>query len=398
MKRTLGFLILVILFATAACIRYVPYGESGRPPGDYPYDRDYDRDYDRYDNYDSAYFYDQLEPYGLWVSFRPYGYVWIPRNVGYNWRPYTQGHWVWTDYGWTWVSVERWGWIAFHYGRWGWDRRLGWFWVPDIIWGPAWVAWRWGDAHIGWAPLPPGIDFAPGRGFGRHDWDIPRNHWNFVNGRYFLDRGIDRWVLPIERNVTIINLTTFNVNLNVRDRRVFNEGVDIEHIRRLTNRPVDRLALKDSNRAGETREEGRDLIVFKPEIKRNEAARPKKVIEQERAVQQLDSERADRIYRRVPRSEPAALREDHDQERRLMKESQETEINEVRRNAEDEKAKVQNPAEKQKVDGQVSSRITELKKKHEQEKAELEKRQKAEEDKTKAKKAPVKRKTEPDKS
>ena len=136
MKRTLGFLFLVILFATAACIRYVPYGESGRYPGDYPYDRDYDRDYDRYDNYDNAYFYNELEPYGLWVTFRPYGYVWVPRYVGYNWRPYSQGHWVWTDYGWTWVSVERWGWIAFHYGRWGWDRRLGWFWVPDTVWGP----------------------------------------------------------------------------------------------------------------------------------------------------------------------------------------------------------------------------------------------------------------------
>lgn len=386
MKKTIGFLIFVLLFG-AACYRYVPYGES-RP--NYPRENPYDRDYGRYDNLDSSYFYDHLQPYGIWVSFRPYGYVWIPGNVGYKWRPYSHGHWAWTDYGWTWVSLERWGWIAYHYGRWGWDRRLGWFWVPDVVWGPAWVAWRWGDAHIGWAPLPPGADFMPGRGFGRRQWDIPGHYWNFVRGRDFLDRDLDRWILPEERNLTIINLTDFDVNLNVRDRRVVNDGVDIEHVRRLTNRAVEKYALKEAPRAGEDRQEGRDLVIFKPEIKRNETAQPKQVVEQENAVRQLDSERAGRIYRRVPRDESQALREDHDQEKRLMQESQETEINEVRRKADEEKAKVQNSAEKQKVDEQVKSRVAEMKKKHEEEKAEMTERQKSEEEKTK--KAPVRRK------
>jgi Family of unknown function (DUF6600) len=393
MKRTLGFLILAILFATAACIRYVPYGESGRYPGGYPSEPDYDRGYDRYKSYDNAYFYDELEPYGLWVTFRPYGYVWVPRYVGYNWRPYTQGHWVWTDYGWTWVSVERWGWIAFHYGRWGWDRRLGWFWVPDILWGPAWVAWRWGDEHIGWAPLPPGVDFVPGRGFGRHQWDIPHDQWCFVSGRYFLDGSLDRRILPIERNLTIINMTVFNVNIDYRDRRVYNEGVDVEHVRRLTSRTVvDRLSLKDSNRPGEAREQGHDLVVFKPEIKKNETARPRRVIDEDKAERQLATEQTGRVYRRVPRSESESLREDHDQEVRLLRESQETDLRVIRREAEDEKAKVQNPEEKQKVEARTNSRIAELQKKHEQEKAELEKRQKAEEEKARAKKAPVKKK------
>lgn len=399
MKRILGFLILVILFATAACIRYVPYGESGRTPGDYPYDRDYDRDYDRYGNYDNAYFYNELEPYGLWVTFRPYGYVWVPRYVGYNWRPYSQGHWVWTDHGWTWVSVERWGWIAFHYGRWGWDRRLGWFWVPDIVWAPAWVAWRWGDEHIGWAPLPPGVDFVPGHGFGRHQWDVPHDHWNFVHGRYFLDGSLDRRILPIERNLTIVNMTTLNVNIDYRDRHIYNEGVDVEHVRRVTNRTVvDRYSLRDSNRPGGAREEGRDLVVFKPEIKKNESARPREVLDQDKAERQLWTEESGRVYRRVPRSESEALREDHDQERQLMRESQETDLRVIRRQADEEKAKVQNPEEKQKVDSRVSTRIAELQKKHEQEKAELEKRQKAEEEKARTKRAPLKRKTETDKS
>ncbi|HPW18586.1 MAG TPA: hypothetical protein PLP83_09450 [Candidatus Aminicenantes bacterium] len=397
MKRALGFLILAVLFVTAACVRYVPYGESGRYPGGSPYDRERGRDYDRYGSYDTAYFYDQLEPYGLWVAFRPYGYVWVPRHVGYNWRPYTQGRWAWTDYGWTWVSVERWGWIAFHYGRWGWDRRLGWYWVPDTLWEPAWVAWRWGDEHIGWAPLPPGAGFVPGRGFGRRQWDIPYSHWSFVSGRYFLDGGLDRRILPVERNPTIINMTVLNVNIDTRDRRVYNEGVDIDRVRRLTDRTVvDRLSLRDSNRPGEAREQGRELVVFKPEIAKSDTARPRRVVDESKAARQLQTEETGRVFRRVPRSESEALREDHDQELRLMRESQATDLRVVRREAEDEKAKVQNPEEKRRVEDRTATRVAELQKKHEQEKAELEKRQKAEEEKARVKKAPLKRKIEPD--
>jgi hypothetical protein len=393
MKKTLGFLILVLFLGAVGCIRYVPYQEPGRYPNDYPPEQNYDR----YDSLDDSYFYNELEPYGVWISYRPYGYVWIPRDVGYGWRPYTRGHWAWTDYGWTWVSVERWGWVAFHYGRWGWDRRLGWFWVPDIVWGPAWVAWRWGDAHIGWAPLPPGVPFVPGRGFGPHRWDIPGDHWNFVHGRYFLDRGLDRWVLPVERNVTIINVTSLRVNVDVRNNHVYNEGVDLDHVRRSTNRTVERLSLKDANQAGEAKQVGRDLVIYKPEIKRNEAAKPRRVIDEATAERQLSSETGGRIYRDVSRREEEAIREDHDKERRLMRESQESELDAIRREGEQEKARIQNPEQKKNVESRVSSRITELKKKHEQEKAELEKRQKTEEDKAKTKKAPVKKKVGSDK-
>ncbi len=389
MKKSIGFLLFasfVVLVGTS-CVRYVPYDDSGNYNGR----TNEDTYYDRYDNLDSAYFYDELQPYGAWVTYRPYGYVWIPGNVGYNWRPYSRGHWAWTDYGWNWVSVERWGWIAFHYGRWGWDRGMGWYWVPDNVWGPSWVAWRWGDAHIGWAPLPPGADYIPGRGFGRNQWNFPENSWNFVRGQDFMDRGIDRWILPIERNRTILDRTEFGVNISERDRRVVNDGVDPDLVRRQTNRTIDRYTLKDATRPGIEREEGRDLVVSRPVIKRNDAAKPKKVLDQAQAEKQLSGETASPIIRRSPRNEEG-LRQDHNKEQDLLKKSQETEINEVRRRADQDRARIQNPVEKKKVDEQATTRVAELKKKHDQEKAELEKRQKAEEDKTK--RAPVRRKTD----
>ena len=69
----------------------------------------------------SADFDQSLSPYGEWVDLPEYGRVWRPyeSNVGADFRPYaTGGHWVYTDYGWSFESDYPWGWAPFHYGRW----------------------------------------------------------------------------------------------------------------------------------------------------------------------------------------------------------------------------------------------------------------------------------------
>jgi len=100
-------------------------------------------------------FYEPLRPYGHWVTVANYGRCWYPAYVGTDWQPYANGHWEWTDQGWYWVSDEPWAWATYHYGRWIWDPYYGWLWVPDVVWAPAWVAWREGGGYYGWAPLPP---------------------------------------------------------------------------------------------------------------------------------------------------------------------------------------------------------------------------------------------------
>ena len=92
-----------------------------------------------------SYFYNNLSPYGTWVSLEGYGWCWQPRAVviSHGWRPYCDGgHWVYTDAGWFWQSDYSWGWAPFHYGRWYQHPRCGWVWTPDRVWGPAWVTWR----------------------------------------------------------------------------------------------------------------------------------------------------------------------------------------------------------------------------------------------------------------
>lgn len=101
------------------------------------------------------FFYDNLSPYGEWVDVGDYGTCWRPNNIDEDWSPYTDGYWSYTDAGWTWVSYEDFGDITYHYGRWIRADDVGWCWVPDTEWGPAWVSWRSNDDYVGWAPLPP---------------------------------------------------------------------------------------------------------------------------------------------------------------------------------------------------------------------------------------------------
>src|SRR5207245_161040 len=80
------------------------------------------------------------------------GDVWQPGQAqSRTWRPYTDGHWVYTDVGWTWVSEEPFGWATYHYGRWTRLRNIGWVWVPGDEWAPAWVSWRKSSDYVGWA-------------------------------------------------------------------------------------------------------------------------------------------------------------------------------------------------------------------------------------------------------
>lgn len=380
MKRSIGLGMMVLLAVVlAGCVVYVPQGDNSVPP---PAQNDNSWNYD-----DQGYsdFYAYLNPYGLWVSYAPYGYVWIPRNVGYAWRPYSLGQWAWTDYGWTWVAQERWGWLPYHYGRWGWDRRLGWFWVPGTVWGPAWVAWRWGNSYVGWAALPPGDDFMPGRGFGRRNFDVPRHYWNFVRGQEFMDPRLDRWIVPPERNVSIINYTQFDVNIHVRGDHVINDGPGAGQVGRAANQPIERRQLKDAGRPGQDRVEASDVVLFRPALKQKETAKPREVLDQDQAARKLATEpvAAGRNVGPAPRDQQAAIRQKQDDERRRLEDDQKAEVKEIRRRADSQKAAVTSQAEKQKIDAAAKAKLAEAEKRQAAEKSELEKRHKAEAERVK---------------
>lgn len=127
-----------------------------------------------------------LAPIGEWLELPRAGKVWRPVRVEPDWRPYFHGSWTWTEKGWFWVTDEPWGWATYHYGRWLFHESYGWLWVPGATWAPAWVAWRWSDEAIGWAPLPPaGPAFAA--------------FWTFVPAARFVGERADEAAFPQAR-------------------------------------------------------------------------------------------------------------------------------------------------------------------------------------------------------
>jgi hypothetical protein len=201
-----------------------------------------------------SYFYDNLAPYGEWFQDASYGWVWTPYDVSADWRPYSDGHWQYTDYGWSWASNEAWGWAPYHYGRWLFDDSYGWVWVPGTEWAPAWVAWRQSGGWIGWAPLPPTARWDRSRGLDFNDPDaIPSYEWCFVPQRHLLDTRLRVQVVILARNVTLLGLSRDATRFDVRDGRAFNAGPDVAQFEINIGRRVPRVRIIDVDTPGRGR-------------------------------------------------------------------------------------------------------------------------------------------------
>ena len=194
-------------------------------------------------------FYTRLESDGDWIETSNYGYVWQPSvaRQSRTWRPYTNGRWVYTDAGWTWISEEPFGWATYHYGRWTRLRNVGWIWVPGSEWAPAWVSWRTSNDYVGWAPLPPEARFE--RGSGIHNWadsyyDIGPDQYSFVQTANLGDERLERAIIPPERNVVIVNQTVNVTNITYGNTTVINNGPNYDEVRGRSQRPIERLRLE----------------------------------------------------------------------------------------------------------------------------------------------------------
>jgi uncharacterized protein DUF6600 len=261
-------IVLIVCAAAIACVTYqYPPGSSRPAPTEVAPAGGSDQP-----------FYDDLAPYGRWVYVSGPGWVWSPYGVQAGWRPYQLGHWVFTDYGWTWASDEDWGWAVYHYGRWHQDSSYGWVWVPGTEWGPAWVAWNEGGGYVGWAPLPWQVRVQAGVGL---DWasinvTISPNWWCFTSTRYLVDPGLRTHIVPPARNVTLIQVTKNVTNYTYIDNRIVNQGVKVEHIGRAVGHTIPRYRVAETDapesmRGGKVR--GEDFVVFRPDPDRGRRSR-----------------------------------------------------------------------------------------------------------------------------
>jgi hypothetical protein len=223
-------------------------------------------------------FYNELAPYGDWYYHPRWGDVWHPTRVSGDFRPYYRGHWINTEYGWTWNSEDAFGATPYHYGRWVFDPQDGWLWVPGYTWAPAWVVWRGDQQNIGWFPMPPDDQFLAGVEVYRDDWDWNRGYygyenwygpsiatgllaaWTFVALDRFADRDYYRYAYDRPRVVNIVNNTTNITNYVTVNNRIVNRSVDVARVERASGRRIQQVEARTVVRTPiETVDRGRQI-------------------------------------------------------------------------------------------------------------------------------------------
>ena len=232
----------------------------------------------QYDDVSLQTFYDELSPYGTWINDPEYGYVWRPDVDQAEFRPYySNGRWAMTEYGNTWVSNYNWGWAPFHYGRWIYNRYNNWVWIPDTVWGPAWVDWRSGGGYYGWAPMGPSINI--NINIGRR-YSIPDFCWNFIPSAHIYYNSYPRYYSG--RNRVYIQNTVIINNTYVRNNRTYYSGPRIDDVRRATNQNVTVYNVSRTSRSGGSRIENNTVNVYAPRPTRgsdNTKAAPRQVVQ-----------------------------------------------------------------------------------------------------------------------
>jgi len=280
--RTQFVATLVVVILSSACTLRAQDAPPPPQPGD-------QGQADQGDDQSASFqtFYDQLGDQGTWVQTDDYGYVFQPNVTDPQWAPYTDGHWVYTDVGWTWVSDEPWGWATYHYGRWANIDGTGWVWIPGYQWAPAWVSWRYGGGYCGWAPLPPetfiGVEFGGNGGWSSFhfggdvdvNFNIGAGCYNFVSvgdmgypnyrGHYF-ERSRNYAIINNTTNITDINVTGGAARGRAGFRGVSVGGPSLAEVNAHSREHVATVQLTAANQAGRSSLQGNTLAVYAPRV------------------------------------------------------------------------------------------------------------------------------------
>jgi preprotein translocase subunit SecD len=221
------------------------------------------------------------------------------------------------------------------------------------------------DQYMGWAPFPPGVEFRAGMNFNSSSMDIPLNFWVFIQGPHFQDLDLNPYVLPFERNQTIVNFTSMHNNMYTRNNRIINEGMGLDEVRRITGRAVPVYALQNAAQAGRTKIVGQQIQIYRPDIRQNVAAKPKVFLNGDRARQELAPAKVfDPRGQQSLAAEAAAVQKRQIQEKTLLATTQAQEIRTMQLKRDQEAKQVSGAAAKAKVNTAYEARITDLRKNH----------------------------------
>jgi hypothetical protein len=220
-------------------------------------------------------FYDELAPYGRWVDCR-YGRCWVPARVAADWQPYSNGQWIYTEYGWTWISNDPWGGSPYHYGTWTSIEGYGWSWVPGTVWAPAWVTWSYSNDYVGWAPLPPTVVFGA-YGYARRPVGLSQTQYVFLPTNRFVGGNVTAVRIPARQSAEIFRQTRPVTGFSVSGGIVRNMALPMTTIEHAAGRKIETRSIQGAGTAARAFSPGTaHLSVVAPasEVRAAAAARP----------------------------------------------------------------------------------------------------------------------------
>ncbi len=194
--------------------------------------------------------------------------IWVPNShyINEGWNPYTNGRWVWTSWGWSWVSDYRWG-LTYHYGRWWFSPIYGWVWSPGRRYAPAWVFWSHHRDYDGWYPISPRI---------RHrNWNYTdegrnhfnRNNWIFVRNQDFTKHVTVSTIMPYEKNKEILVNSKQTLTLKDNGKKIYNPNPDVKSISTVAVKKIDQKPVTKNVTTDIKNQDNKKIPVNKTEVK-----------------------------------------------------------------------------------------------------------------------------------
>ena len=162
--------------------------------------------------------------------------------------------------------------------------------MPDDVWVPAWVEWRYDDDYIGWATLPPYARFNLTFGIQYTTrWIAPAHYWNFIRYNRFGSVIRYRDTAQEEYARCLIHNSRNGPQYRTEHERIINRGIDRSIIERRGNVRFTSTEVREfREQSGErmTRSNGRQCIeIYRPT--QDEMQRSTGLIEAQRVERNL---------------------------------------------------------------------------------------------------------------
>ncbi len=208
-----------------------------------------------------------LENRGAWEKHEKYGYIFLPDWAkDTSWRPYRNGHWIYTDYGWTWVGTDEFSWATDHFGAWRKMEGKGWVWVPAGEWAPSAVEWLKSGDHFGWRPTPVDrfsniLDEDPKR-FDHAD------QWNWAPQTKILEPLKPGDFADDSKSAELLNLSEPADHIFVTYREILRPGPGFQQLGRLLNLELPIYRLHNATNRGNSTVGKKDLryTAYRPQF------------------------------------------------------------------------------------------------------------------------------------